>query len=108
MPEPPNANDHEPALDGGDRIRQARLEKLERLEQAGIRPYPTETPRTHRAAEVHANFAELTGQQACVAGRIEVLKSLGKNLAFVFLQDESGRIQLIFHPRAFDEQTRTV
>jgi lysyl-tRNA synthetase, class II len=110
MPESPDATDHEPGqnLDGGDRIRQARLDKLERLEDAGIRPYPTATSRTHRATEVHANFDDLAGKQVCVAGRLGVFKILSKNLAFVFLQDDSGQLQLIFHPRDFDAQSRAV
>ena len=32
-----------------------------------------------------------------------MFKILSKNLAFVFLQDDSGQIQLILHPRDFDE-----
>jgi lysyl-tRNA synthetase class 2 len=108
MAESLDANGQDSALDGGDRIRQARLDKLARLEDAGVRPYPTTFPRTHRATEVQAGFEDLQGQQVCVAGRLGVFKSLGKNLAFVFLQDDSGQVQLIFHPREFDEQTRAV
>src|ERR1700730_8783659 len=108
MAEPPAANANELAPDGADRIRQARLDKLERLEAAGVRPYPTQVQRTHRAGAVLAGFDDLEGQQVCVVGRLGVFKSLGKNLAFVFLSDESGQIQLIFHPRNFDEQSRTV
>lgn len=95
-------------LDGGDRIRDARLAKLERLEAAGLRGFPTTSPRTHRAQEVHASFDALNGQRVCVAGRLGVFKVLSKNLSFAFLQDESGQIQLIFHPRDLDERERIV
>src|SRR6266850_2734649 len=88
--------------DGADRIRQARLDKLARLENAGVRGYPSTFQRTHRAQEVQSNYDTLAGQRACVAGRLGVFKILSKNLAFVFLKDESGQIQLIFHPRDFD------
>ncbi|HLZ28518.1 MAG TPA: lysine--tRNA ligase [Chloroflexota bacterium] len=108
MPESPVDDAHEPAQDGADRIRQARLDKLARLEAAGVRAYPTQVERTHKAAEVHANFETLENTRVCVAGRIGVFKSLGKNLAFVFVQDESGQVQLILHPGAFDAQSRTV
>ncbi len=94
--------------DGIDRIRQARLDKLARLENAGVRGYPTTFPRTHRAQEIQSSYETLAGQRACVAGRLGVFKILSKNLAFVFLKDESGQIQLIFHPRDFDEKTRLV
>jgi lysyl-tRNA synthetase class 2 len=109
MPEPSDVSDVEPEhADVADRLRQARLEKLERLETAGIRGYPTSFSRTHRAGEIHANFDDLQGQQVAVAGRLGVFKSLGKNLAFVFVQDESGQIQLIVHPRDLDEHSRAV
>src|SRR5919201_694814 len=95
-------------VEGADRIAAARLAKLERLEAAGGRGFPTTFPRSHRALEVHANFDALNGQRVCVAGRLGVFKVLSKNLAFAFLQDDSGQIQLIFHPRDFDEATRLV
>src|SRR5438105_13367546 len=98
----------EPSGDGADRIRQARVDKLARLENAGVRAYPTTFARTHRAQEINAGFDRLEGQQACVAGRLAVFKILSKNLPFVFLQDESGQIQLILHPPGFDGQTRLV
>src|SRR5919202_142446 len=41
-------------LDGVDRITAARLAKLERLEQAGVRGFPTTCARSHRAQEIHA------------------------------------------------------
>src|SRR5947207_14003196 len=94
--------------DGADRIQRARLEKLERLEAAGLRGYPTTFARTHKAAEVQADFAALEGKEVCVAGRVGVFKTFGKNLAFVFLQDGSGQIQLILHPRDLDEQHRLI
>src|SRR5437588_2504582 len=96
------------AAEPSDRIRDARLAKLQRLEDAGVRSYPTTFERTHRAQEVEASFDALTGQQVCVAGRLGVFKILGKNLAFAFVQDDSGQLQLIFHPRDFDETTRLV
>jgi lysyl-tRNA synthetase class 2 len=94
--------------DGVDRIQRARLDKLERLEAAGVRPFPTTFERSHRAQEVHANFEALNGQRVCVAGRLGVFKVLSKNLAFAFIADDSGQVQLILHPRDFDESTRLV
>jgi lysyl-tRNA synthetase class 2 len=94
--------------DSVDRIQKARLDKLERLEEAGLRAYPTTAERSHRAQEVHANFEELKARRVCVVGRLGVFKVLSKNLAFAFIQDDSGQLQLIFHPRDFDERTRLV
>src|SRR6266851_2979389 len=94
------------AGEGVDRIHKARLEKLQRLEAAGLPGYPIHSARSHRAQEVHANFDTLKGQRVCIVGRVGVFKVLSKNLAFAFIQDDSGQLQLIFHPRDFDEQTR--
>lgn len=94
--------------DGADRIRQARLDKLNRLENAGVRGYPTSFVRTHRAQEIQANFDALEGQAVSVRGRLDVFRKLSGNLVFVDLKDESGRIQLILHPRSMDEGQRLV
>src|SRR5690348_8146950 len=95
-------------VDGLDRIQKARLAKLERLEQAGVRGYPTIFERTHKAQQVHAEFEKLSGTHVCVAGRLGVFKVLSKNLAFAFLHDDSGQLQLIFHPRDFEDAARLV
>jgi lysyl-tRNA synthetase class 2 len=107
-PEHPPADAPEQSGDGADRIRQARLDKLARLEDAGVRGYPTTFPRTHRAGEIHANFDTLEGQRACVSGRLDVFRKLSGNLVFVDLRDESGKIQLMLHPRSMDEAQRLV
>jgi lysyl-tRNA synthetase class 2 len=94
------------APDGLDRIQKARLAKLEQLEAAGQRAFPTTFERSHRAQQVHADFDSLQGQQVCVAGRLDVFRKLSGNLVFVDLKDESGRIQLMLHPRDMDEAQR--
>src|SRR6266542_5358601 len=95
-------------VDEADRIQRARLDKLARLEDGDVRAFPTTFSRSHKAAEVLAAFATLEGTSVCVAGRVGVFKTFGKNLAFVFVQDDSGQIQLILHPRDFDALTRLV
>jgi lysyl-tRNA synthetase class 2 len=60
--------------------------------------YPHRYERTHRAAELHEQFADLgpgeeTGARASVAGRLMLYRSFGK-LQFGTLQDDSGAIQL--------------
>src|SRR5919199_5492148 len=91
-----------------DRIRAARLDKLGRVEEAGVRAYPTTFGRTHLARAVSARFEQLDGQRVCVAGRLGVFRTLGKNLAFVFVHDDSGEIQLLIHPNGLDERSRLV
>ena len=94
--------------DGLDRIQRARLQKLEKLEAAGVRAFPTTAERTHRAQEVAANFDQLNGQRVCVAGRLGVFKVLSKNLVFAFVHDDSGQLQLILHPRDLPDSARAV
>ena len=94
--------------DGADRIRAARLGKLERLEAAGLRGFPTTFERSHRAQEVHASFQTLQGQPVCVAGRLDVFRKLSGNLVFVDVKDDSGRLQLMLHPRDMDDTQRLI
>jgi lysyl-tRNA synthetase, class II len=98
----------EEGVDGVDRITGARLAKLGRLEQAGVRAFPTTFSRSHRAQEIHADFDALNGQRVCVAGRLDVFRKLSSNLVFVEVKDESGRIQLMLHPRGMDDAQRLV
>jgi lysyl-tRNA synthetase, class II len=97
-----------PLAEGVDRIQRARLEKLGRLESSGVVAFPTTFPRTHKAAEVHAQFDALQGKPVCVAGRLDVFRKLSGNLVFVGLKDESGKIQLMLHPRDMDASVRSV
>jgi lysyl-tRNA synthetase class II len=91
---------------GADRIVAARLEKLAHIEASGGRAYPTTYARSHVAAEVHAQYERLEGSTVSVAGRIGVFRTFGKNLAFVTLEDGSGTVQLMLHPREMSESAR--
>src|ERR671937_2756107 len=83
---------------------QARLHALEELRAAGIDPYPPRAHPTHTAAQVRALLQEREGDHVTVAGRlVGGLRPMGK-LAFVHLQDGSGRVQLsIQRPVVGDE-----
>jgi lysyl-tRNA synthetase class 2 len=94
------------AEQSADRIVAARLEKLAHVEANGVRPYPSTYPRSHLAAEVHAQYEKLEGSTVSVAGRIGVFRTFGKNLAFVTLLDDSGHVQLMLHPRELSESAR--
>jgi len=91
-----------------DRIRSARLAKLDQLESAGIRAFPTTFERTHLAREVAGKFDQLQGLPVCVAGRLDVFRKLSGNLVFVDVKDDSGRLQLMLHPRDMDEHQRAI
>jgi len=76
-----------------------RREKLERLREQGIEPYPVGYPRTHTLAQVREMAGELapdtrTGIRASIAGRILLKRDVGK-LSFATLRDGSGDLQVM-------------
>src|SRR5258707_12222356 len=77
--------------------REARLEKLEALREAGVEPYPTRGSRDITAADALARYDELQGQRVTVtvAGRLMALNDMGKS-GFARIEDATGRIQLYF------------
>lgn len=81
-----------------NRLTAARLEKVERMREAGVEPYPYRYQPTARAVRLHEQFdglgpSQSTGHRVSVAGRLVGLREFGA-LAFGVLQDETGRIQL--------------
>jgi lysyl-tRNA synthetase class 2 len=81
---------------GDDRLRAQRLEKLERIRQSGVDPWPTRFERTHTTAE--ARSAYTTDEEkslARIAGRLVALRDLGK-LSFGQVQDGGGKLQVSF------------
>lgn len=68
-----------------------RLIKLEKIKSAGIDPYPASTP---EKVNISVAVQDL-GKQVSVAGRLKSLRLHGK-IAFADLEDESGKIQLLF------------
>ncbi len=73
--------------------RQERIEKLNRLRELGIDPFPAIAKRTHKANLLKEDFSVLNGQEVTVSGRLMSWREHGK-LVFADLQDQSGQIQL--------------
>ena len=84
-----------------EELRAVRIQKLEQLKQQGIDPYPVKTERTHTIGEALKNFEALSaeGSALSLAGRIRSVRTHGK-LAFCDLEDETGKIQLLFRDEA--------
>lgn len=74
-----------------ENLQKERLKKLKNIESLGINPYPAKAGRKHTTFIAR----KMMGKKVAVAGRIRSLRSMGK-IAFVDLEDESGRIQLFF------------
>ncbi|MGE5041875.1 MAG: lysine--tRNA ligase [Candidatus Levyibacteriota bacterium] len=75
-------------------FKKARLEKLEKLKELQIDPYPATTKRTHSVAQA----LDSEGKNVAVTGRIFSYREHG-NIAFADLKDESGKIQIFFQKK---------
>lgn len=84
-----------------------RTQKLADIRNFGIDPYPHKYAPTHSAKELQATYGSATighsedaaegkTPKVTVAGRLVLFRSMGKN-AFGHLQDETGRIQVMFN-----------
>jgi lysyl-tRNA synthetase, class II len=76
-----------------------RREKLARLRERGVDPYPLAFPRTAVVAEVREKHGDLppdtkTGERVAVTGRVMLNRSSGR-LSFATIRDGSGEIQIM-------------
>ena len=80
-----------------EELRAVRIQKLEQLKQQGIDPYPVKTERTQTIGDALKSFEDLSAQRSALSlvGRIRSVRTHGK-LAFCDLEDETGKIQLLF------------
>jgi len=76
-----------------EELRKTRVEKLRKLQAAGLLAYPATTKRTHTIGEVLSNFKKLSGgllgkKQIVIAGRIMAKRGQG-GLTFIDVNDGS-------------------
>ena len=78
-------------------LKQARLDKLEKIKEAGIDPYPAKCERTHTVKQTLDSFDEFfkSEKEIVLAGRIRMIRAHG-GLTFANIEDQSGQIQLFF------------
>jgi lysyl-tRNA synthetase, class II len=87
-------------------LEQQRLEKLDRLREAGIDPYPLRSQRTHTTAEAIAaleSAGENSEIEVTVTGRLQSMRDMGKSV-FAHISDEDGRIQLFLRREEVGEE----
>jgi lysyl-tRNA synthetase class 2 len=70
-----------------------RLEKLEKLRESGINPYPYSYSTSHKSDDILKNEKQFEGETVTIAGRLMSLRKMGK-ASFCHIQDEAGRIQI--------------
>ena len=72
---------------------QYRLEKLEKLRDLGVNPYPYNFDVSHHSKEIVDGFDNMADKLVSVAGRIVSLRKMGK-ASFFHVQDMEGKIQV--------------
>ena len=85
----------------------SRVEKLQRLRQRGVNPYPNSYRCSHTAEEAKELFArgDLTGDSVIsLAGRLMARRGMGK-ATFLDLRDASGKIQVYLRRDVLGEET---
>lgn len=92
-------------------LEKIRIEKLKKMREAGVEPYPTRSEITHQVSELIDLFTrhEAENGQAAfnelfvIGGRIRSIRGMGK-LAFTHIEDGSGRIQLMMRLNELGEE----
>jgi lysyl-tRNA synthetase, class II len=75
-------------------LEEQRLEKLARLQELGIDPYPLRAERTHTTAQAVAAYEVADeGFPAIICGRLVSVRDMGRTI-FAHIVDEHGRLQL--------------
>ena len=77
-------------------VRSVRLEKLKKLQQKGINPYPAHSAKTHTIAEAISQYDTLEANKevATLAGRVMSLRPQGA-LIFLTIFDGTGKFQAL-------------
>lgn len=93
----------------------ARLEKLGRLKNKGIDPYPHSYQRTHTTSEAKALFEKQEpsfgdnpkSESVSICGRIMSFRSMGK-ATFIVLKDGHSNIQVLFRKNNLEQSYDTL
>ena len=84
---------------------QVRIDKMHKIEEHGWKPFGYRFLYTHRAADIAAQFDELSDKETEVkmAGRIMAIRGHGKT-CFMDMQDKTGRIQVYVRKDVIGEE----
>ncbi len=74
-------------------LRAFRLQKLEKLKELGINPYPSKSHRDTENKTIITGYEKFEGREVTVAGRITSIRTHG-GVCFIDTKDQSGKIQL--------------
>ncbi len=77
-------------------IQETKLRKLANIREAQMNPYPEKCERTLSNGEAIKDFTKLRkNKKIILVGRVKSFRLMG-NIAFIHIEDESGKIQLFF------------
>ncbi len=84
---------------------QVRIDKMHKIEEHGWKPFGHRYLWTHRAADINAQFEELSANETQVkmAGRVMAIRGHGKT-CFMDMQDKTGRIQVYVRKDVIGEE----
>ena len=84
---------------------QVRIDKMHKIEEHGWKPFGYRFLYTHRAADIAAQFDELSEKETEVkmAGRLMAIRGHGKT-CFMDMQDKTGRIQVYVRKDVIGEE----
>jgi len=93
-------------------LEKVRLDKIAKLKEVGVDPYPRRVDRTHPIQEAIGLFLAGEGEsdeievKAVLVGRIRSVRPMGK-VTFAHIEDGTGRIQLFFRANDIGEEQLT-
>ena len=76
-----------------NQIIQHRKEKLKKLVENGVNPFPYKFEPSHKSLEIINNFNTLEGKTIKIAGRLMAIRKMGK-ASFAQILDQNGKIQI--------------
>ena len=80
-------------LEDLNEVMRVRRQKLQRLNELGVNPYPYNFKRTEYSKKILAEPNKYIGKEVSVSGRLMAIRGMGK-AAFAHLLDSKGRIQI--------------
>jgi lysyl-tRNA synthetase class 2 len=94
------------------KLEKVRLEKLKKLKDQGIDPYPRRVERSHTIQEITELFLNIEDEkepeeiQSSITGRVRSIRPMGK-VIFAHIEDGTGRIQLFFRSNDIGNEMMT-
>ena len=82
---------------------QVRIDKMHKIEEAGLLPFGHKFDWTHHAQDIADQFEELDEKEVKLAGRVMAIRGHGKT-CFMDMRDISGRIQLYVRKDVLGEE----